>query len=189
MQTDETALAFEAFAIYRDTGPGRSVRAVAEKMGKDQALLERWCTVHAWVRRSRSYDADLDRRKQLVDLREVESMRKRQIQISLKLQALGVVELDRTLERALEDQSGSAGEPIDPALIVKLIEAGAKLERLNRGEPGEISQRNEGSTTDLSSISTDKLLLLRQVRAELRQKQLAADVVDAEGETVDEERG
>src|SRR5688500_7781565 len=58
----ESPQAFTAFAAYRDLGPSRSTRKVAQELSKSGALIARWSAAHDWVRRAAAWDADQDRR-------------------------------------------------------------------------------------------------------------------------------
>lgn len=59
-QPGESAQAYEAFAIYRDMGSDRSLRAVAEKLSKSYTLIGRWSREKKWGERCRAYDNHLD---------------------------------------------------------------------------------------------------------------------------------
>lgn len=168
---EESPEAFEAFAMYRDMGVGRSLVSVAEKLRKSEPLIARWSRKHGWVKRVHAYDAELDRRKRLVDLREVEKMRKRQIATANAMQDLGNIELWKMLAEAkrLKKRRGS----LDEKTILKLIEKGTALERLNRGEPGEIIQSTGEGGLDLSGLSLEELKILRELRYKVRTRQLA----------------
>jgi hypothetical protein len=169
---DESPEAFEAFAHYRDQGVGRSLRLVAEALGKSEALMGRWSSRHTWIRRAHAYDAELDRRKRLADLGEVEKMRRRQTKLALQMQHLGALELSKMVAEA-ERRKKKRGS-LDDALILKLIDAGSKLERLNRGEPGEIVQSNAAEGVDLAGLSLPELKQLRALRAKVKRRQLEA---------------
>jgi hypothetical protein len=178
---DETAEAFEAFATYRDMGTGRSHASVAEKLGKSEQLIGRWSRKHGWIKRVHAYDAELDRRKRLVDLREVERMRKRQIQSALAMQDLGNIELWKMLDEARKSKKKRGS--LDEKTILKLIEKGATLERLNRGEPGEIVHTSSEGGLDLTGLSLTELKQLRALRHKVRARQLA----EAEANVKDED--
>ncbi len=169
---EESAEAFEAFAIYRDMGVGRNVRAVAAELAKSEPLIKRWCSQHDWVRRCHSYDLEVDRRKRLVALRDIEKMRKRQIAAAQTMQDLALIELEKKIKQAKKKQKKGL---VDTRDIVKLMEAGAKLERLNRGEPGEIVQNNSDEQMDLSSLTLDELKQLRAFRSKVRARQSAEE--------------
>lgn len=60
-QPSESQVAFEAFRLYRDGAPRRSIREVAAELGKRRQLLERWSTRHRWVDRVDAFLRDEDR--------------------------------------------------------------------------------------------------------------------------------
>jgi hypothetical protein len=62
MQPGEGVEAFQAFALYRDLGPGGSTAKVADALRKSNALIERWSRQHGWVSRRAAWVAELDRR-------------------------------------------------------------------------------------------------------------------------------
>lgn len=55
----ESAKAFAAFSVYLSLGPERSIRAVGEKLGKSEGLLERWSRKFDWPARVQAYAANL----------------------------------------------------------------------------------------------------------------------------------
>jgi hypothetical protein len=60
-QPGEGDQAFQAFATYRDMGPDRSTRAVAQKLSKSASLIGRWSTQHRWVIRVEAWERENDR--------------------------------------------------------------------------------------------------------------------------------
>lgn len=126
----ESALAFEAFALYRDLGSQRSQASVAKQLGKSTQLIARWASEHGWSDRVRKWDRFLDQKGQEAAVREVEKMRERHIQIAMGLQQVGVKELKKLVERA--EKSGRA---LNVDQLIRVVEQGTKMERLNRGEP------------------------------------------------------
>ena len=136
------------------------------------------------MRRSNSHDAELDRRKRYSELREVERMRKRQVKIALMMQDVGYIELGKMLKEA-ERRKAKRGS-LDEKTILKLIAQGAKLERINRGEPGEIVEQHGGEGMDLTALNLDELKQLRQLRAKVRARQLA-DETEVAGDGADDD--
>jgi hypothetical protein len=104
--TDESTKAFEAFVIYRDMGPDRSLARVAQELGKSKTLIERWSTRDAWVRRVQLWDEEQDRlhRQYLVAHRRETD--RRQLRIANAMQAklverLGTLDVARMSPRDL----------------------------------------------------------------------------------------
>lgn len=53
---NEGTKAFNAFLIYLNMGYKRSLKAVANRLGKSTRLIERWSSLHDWTIRIDSYD-------------------------------------------------------------------------------------------------------------------------------------
>lgn len=60
----ESARAYEAFRLYIEMGPNRSLPAVGAKLGKSVALMERWSSRWKWRWRARSYDDSMQRQEE-----------------------------------------------------------------------------------------------------------------------------
>ena len=71
-QEGESAKAFEAFTIYAGLGADRSLRAVAQQLGKSKTLMDRWSSTYGWVARAAEYDADLQRKAHDLHRRRLE---------------------------------------------------------------------------------------------------------------------
>ena len=174
---DEGPEAFEAFARYRDMGADRSHAKVANELGKATQLMSRWASAHQWRKRCHAYDREMDRREQVGKLKGVEDMRRRQTRIALELQELGSLELKKML---VDAKTHAKAGTLEQGLVMKLIDLGSKLERLNRGEPGEIIQSNAGEPIDYSGLDLDDLKAMKRIQTKLRLVREAADVdVDA----------
>jgi len=64
-QPDETAKAFQAFQVYRDMGPHRSIVKVADEMGyKSPRHVKRWSSENDWVARVDKYIDHQDKQRQ-----------------------------------------------------------------------------------------------------------------------------
>jgi hypothetical protein len=70
-------VAFQAFAIYRDLGPERSLKQVWQKEGKSRAVIERWSAAHNWVERAEAWDTECDRAVRKRNLAVLEKMAER----------------------------------------------------------------------------------------------------------------
>ncbi len=177
---DEGPEAFEAFSAYRDMGVSRSTAAVARTCGKHKSLMDRWSSTHAWVRRAAAWDAEVDRRKRLVDIHETENMRKRQIRRALKMQELSEIEINKMLSEAQRRKKKRGS--LDEKTVLKLSDEGAKLERVNRGEPGEIVHNTGDGSVDLTGLSLVELKQWKAIRAKVKARQLAAAEREAESD-------
>ncbi len=173
----ETEQAFEAFAAYRDFGLERSHVKVGEKLGKNLTLISKWSHQHQWVKRCHAYDRDVDRRKHIGDLKGVEDMRRRHTRMALDLQELGGLELHKMLKQA---KKAKAAGTLDQGLVMKLIDMGSRLERLNRGEPGEIIQQTGDDAFDYSTLSLSELKTLHSIQKKARKAREANGTGDGD---------
>ena len=130
-QPKETDPAWRAFCVYRDD-PERSQEKVAKATGKSAQLMAAWSTRWSWRKRVVEWDREADDRSRAAQLDEIEEMQRRHIRLAQGMQQLAAIELKRKLEGAQKKQKLGQLAAKD---MRELIEAGAKLERLNRGEP------------------------------------------------------
>ena len=127
VQPGETAKAYAAFLVYRNlSAVERSVPKAAQQMDKDASLLQKWCTKYRWVGRALAYDSEQDRQRAIRSRRDIESMQERQADIGQLMQAKGV--------QRLRNMTDAEIALLAPWEAIRLIEAGARLEREARGE-------------------------------------------------------
>lgn len=157
--------AFEAFAIYRDMGVGRSLVRVGEQLSKSEVLMARWSGVHEWVKRTHAYDMEIDRRKHIGDLKGIEDMRRRHTRLAMMAQDLVSLELKKLVKGA---ESHANATTVDANLVAKLLETSTKLERVVRGEPGEIIQTTGNDAVDLTGLPLEDLKAMKRVRDHIR---------------------
>lgn len=137
-QEKETPKAFLAFTKYRELGPfERSTAKVAEAIGRSQSLVEQWCTKYGWVRRAAAWDDEVERQTRELALQEqlesIKEMRKRHTKVAEKM----IKKADKALDQlSLED--------IKPSDISKLVDSGSKLERISRGDVGDVIEERQG---------------------------------------------
>lgn len=62
MRTDESPRAYDAFWIYLNLWPDRSIPRAAAVLGKSVSLLWRWSARYGWVERAAAWDAEVTRR-------------------------------------------------------------------------------------------------------------------------------
>jgi hypothetical protein len=120
-QKGESSQAFEAFSLYLKMGEKRSLRSLAQRLGKSSALMNRWSSRWNWQERLRAYENDLRRQEIEADRKDRKAMRERQIKTAMLMQKKAVEALDKIKP-----------EELTPRAILEYIKAGAELERLNR---------------------------------------------------------
>jgi hypothetical protein len=142
-QKGESTKAFEAFSIYRDMGPERSLRKVADQLGKSRALIERWSRLWKWVERTREYDNDLEKKAHAKAVKAVQDMTDRHIKIAMQLQAKALNALQQ-----LPVQDMTAKE------ILSFLTEATKLERSGRVEEAGGKEQADGTETAAPVIIT-----------------------------------
>lgn len=104
-QPDESAKAFQAFAMYRDMSVERSTYKVARELGKSVALIQRWAALYAWVARAADYDANVaEMGRKVAEQQHLDAMRAFR---------------QRCLDRA--KRMGDAGEKLTERVLARLV--------------------------------------------------------------------
>lgn len=133
----ETSKAYEAFCIYRDMGIQRSLSKVAEALQKSETLMGRWSGTHSWVERAAAWDDEQERKEREQALKEqakaIKEMRKRHADLANAM----LIKAAKALKRIPEDE-------IKPADVSRMVETASKLERISRGDVGEVVEERDG---------------------------------------------
>lgn len=131
-QKGESLKAFEAFATYRDMDQ-RSLSKVGRTLGKSKALMERWSSAHEWQKRVAAWDAEQDRISRQAQIEAIKKMRKEHAALANAM----LVKAAKALKRIPEDD-------IKASDLSRLVEVGAKLERISRGDVGDVIEERDG---------------------------------------------
>lgn len=130
-QPDETSRAFAAFCMYRDMPPSiRSVRKVAQELGKSESLMRRRSARHRWIARASAFDGEQDRLRRAAARDEMIRMAERQARAGQVMQGRGIKRI-----AALSDQDVGLLTALE---AMRLVEAGIRIERTARGEPAPL---------------------------------------------------
>lgn len=127
-QERESKQAFEAFTVYRNMGITRSLKEVANQLGKHRSLIERWSKENGWVERVQSFDDEMDRKAILKNEQERKEMIVKHTEIARR-----ILEKVKIAVEALDPKT------LTPNELIKLFEMAVKIERLSRGESTDIS--------------------------------------------------
>jgi hypothetical protein len=145
---DESALAYEAFCIYRDMGPTRSLAKAAQAMerppGYKQQLGE-WSAKYEWQSRCRDYDRYMQKVAQLAKEEAIRQMTNRQARDAVRIQEM--------VMEALENASLEAAPPRD---LIRVWERAVRAERTSRGLPAEPTR--QANYVDYSDAVIDHYL-------------------------------
>ena len=132
-QLNESPQAFEAFACYRDMGAARSTAKVSRKLCKSVSLMNRWSSEYDWVKRVAAWDAEKDRVARESQLTDIKEMRKRHAAIAKKMMDTA----DNALNNIKPDE-------VSTNEIARLVEIASKLERISRGDVGDVIEERDG---------------------------------------------
>lgn len=119
----ESPQAYEAFELYREQGPKRSIRKTASDLGKARQTLEKWANRHRWLERSRAFDDEQDAIRAKI-------FHKRRIAAIESQANLG----GYMREKAMEGLDTLDTTSMDAGSIARLAEVGVKIERLAYGD-------------------------------------------------------
>lgn len=135
-QEGETNKQFEAFCLYRDMGIDRSLRNVSNQLNKSVTLLGRWSSANRWVERCSEWDSEQDRLNRIQQQKAIAKMRETHARAAAIVVSKGLKALNE-----LDIKNMSASD------ILKYITDGAKLERVSRGDIGEVVEQRDGGET------------------------------------------
>lgn len=135
-QQGESTKRFEAFQKFRDM-PNRSISEVARELSKSRQLIQRWAGEQKWHERVAAWDAEQDRIARQAQIDEIKKMRKRHADLATAM----LVKAAKALKQIPEDE-------IKATDVSRMVETASKLERISRGDVGEVvEERNGGDTT------------------------------------------
>ena len=164
-QRGESSKAFAAFCIYRDMPPAtRSIaKAVEQHYGqnyiKSSSKIRQWGQWSAqwnWVARATAWDEELDRISRQEQIEAIQEMNRRHITMAQMLQKVALAtlkDLQRYVEAAAQAKANDPNAPpitaIRPHTLLNLFIQAAKMERIARGKPAQVTEVQMGTTTNV----------------------------------------
>lgn len=185
-QPGENDRAWAAFVKYRDDGIERSQARVAKHFGKSIENYGMLSTRWDWVARVSAYEAWRDRQLRMAEIEEAKAMRRRHIEFAMSFQGAAALALNKIIaaeQKPLRDANGQVvygedGKPLPgpltlkPSEVKELADLGLRIERLNRGEPGEIEDVRISAapapSADYSALTLEELRVLRELTRKAR---------------------
>ena len=135
-QEKETVKQFEAFCKYRDLDKKtRSLQQVSKALSKSETLIKRWSAQNNWVERVAAWEDEQDRILRIELTRDIGAMRKRHTDLASAM----------LVKAALALQKIPADE-IKASDISRMVETATKLERISRGDVGDVIEERDGGT-------------------------------------------
>lgn len=147
-QPDEGIKPYEAFNCYLLMGDERSFPKVSHELKKSVSLLARWSSKYHWQDRVAAYDEEQMRLARIEQQKEIAEMRKRHAKLASSMLTVSTLGLKNLLE-----EMKTKGTALTPNDISRLTEVASKLERISRGDSGEVvEERDGGKATNPVSI-------------------------------------
>lgn len=148
-QENETIKQFEAFVCYRDM-EHRSQEKVAKELGKSTQLISRWSSANNWVERVAAWENEQDRILRQQQINDIKKMRKRHADAGALMVSISTMALKEMLDTSDPKKPKLKAEiELNPHEISKLMDIGSKMERIGRGDVGDvIEQRDGGQSID-----------------------------------------
>lgn len=159
----EGVRAFQAFTIYLQMGPERSITKVARELSKSRTLIGRWSAAHQWTERVAAWDAHIHRLEMREREKAVKQANANHVKLSQAMQ--GRIAETLNLMAKAKDKDGKPA-PFGPAPedVPKWVDTAVKIERLGLG----MSTANvEHAGKDGQAIKLD---VLQQARERLAEK-------------------
>lgn len=140
-QENESAKAYAAFSVYRDMGADRSLAKVGQVVGKSTKMMEKWSKAHNWVERAEQWDLEQDKilRKQQVE--DIKKMRKRHADLAQAMLVKAAMALNKI-----------PVEEIKPSDITRMADVASKMERISRGDVGDVVEERQGESISAVQI-------------------------------------
>jgi hypothetical protein len=142
----ESSRAFAVFVNYRDMGMQRSCPKTAKQLNMNISSILELSKRHNWQERVRAWDAHIDQATQNEQIEAVKMMKKRQISLALKAQKAADKGLRKFIAQFNDDKISPYA--MKPDGLSKLLEAGCRIERLNRDEPEQNFALTQSSKFD-----------------------------------------
>jgi len=134
-QTGEGARAWEQFQLYRDLGPSRSLRQVAETLGKSMSQISKISAQQQWTDRVQAWDREQDRLAQQAQIDAIREMRREHALLGKALRT-----------KATNALRQFPTEEIKAADIARLAEVGTRMERIAHGDVGDVVEERTGES-------------------------------------------
>jgi len=124
----ESAEAYEAFLVFRDAGPKRTVKGVAEALGKSRSLVARWASSHDWRGRGRAWDRENRRRDEAILHQQHDDLVSRRLKRADALGRIGLAVLGHFVRRDPVTGQLQVSPNVKPRDAVPVLRLATQLE-------------------------------------------------------------
>jgi len=182
-QRRESAKAFAAFRAYLDMGPERSTRAVGEKLGKSEGLMERWAAKFDWRSRVQAHAAHLAEleRKAIESVAVEKAVEWARMEESVRRECWQEADATIVMVRKARAEWMAKGRLPGWEGMARMLELALKLKQFAAGMPSVVKEVNTHIT---GTIDVDWEIAIRKAYGEkaqtLKTETLKAEVVEVE---------
>ena len=175
-QPGESKVAFEAFTVYREQTGRRSMRMVAQRLGKSITLMTRWAARWHWTQRVRAWDDHLAAIDVEEQRHEIRATRKRAAQ-QLRAKAQTLMLPDMWLSKRIQEAGGDLDKvfpgvtPLD--MLIQSARSASALPNILRAEALAL-----GDVTDRPHLVAGDDALTRQIQDNDDLTSLAAKLIE-----------
>jgi len=157
----ETTPAWEAFRLYRDLGPRRSLRIASSEVGKSLGLLSRWSSRHKWVERCAAWDLEQEELRRGARVKAIDDANERHGKLARALLGKAAAELGAHVKNRC-GHCGMSPTKFTAAQLSTALKAGVEVERLSLGlaTAGAPVVTQTNSVT-MNNSATTALVILR----------------------------
>lgn len=171
-QDGESAKAFEAFRVYRDLGPNRSIGKAlnaSKGSGASKDMFKTWSARWKWVNRAAQWDSYLDEQRRKETENEITKMNKRHAEQARIFQM-----------KAMERIRNINMEEIDASQAIRFLAEGVKIERLAMGISDKVEHEITGAGGGPIAVVDQTPERVAEILAILNSAGVIPDIMDAE---------
>lgn len=158
----ESFKAFNAFALFRDLGPTRTLRKVADDLAGGvrnretvYSQVRDWSSKHDWLERAELYDVMVDHRMIATRMTALQDAERRQANIGQVFQGLA---LRRVRGEGAEGEEGFIPAlnlaALSPGDVARFAEVGVRVERMALGQATDLI----GKATNIAPAEFERLM-------------------------------
>lgn len=150
---------WQAFLFFRDLGPGRTIKRVAEAHNRSYDTYRKWAAQHEWKIRCHAWDSEIQRSADKAIVSEVGKLARAQMKAWGGARTLAI----RTIARSLENSKETTNPPTTIRDACLLLDKATFYERLITGDATSRDDRSQDISTErLTPAEAEELMRLLQ---------------------------
>ena len=158
-QPGETAKAYSYFAAYRDAGPSRSIRNLAEQRGRARQYLYQLSHDHRWAQRAEQHDRAND-----------QAFRRRMAARRQQVAEQHIAVAGALLTQAVLGLKALKVEDLSPADLARFVDVAVKVQRVALGDVAAPGDRESALVAAHDLTDEQAAQRLRDLRAEIERR-------------------